>query len=283
MEFRRLGRTGLKVSVISLGGAQLEAVDELQAKRVIDKAVSVGINFIDTAVKYKEEKLKLALSDKQDRVIVASKSTAPTKEEMKKDIRNSIQKLGLKKIPLYQLHGVDDEQGLYFKIKNALEALKEAKKKGLIDWIGVHGQRIPTLIKAIKTEEFDTIMLPYNYAYNEAEELIDLAHSLDIGIIVMEPFGRGLLVNPNRLKKEVCKEDKIILNHETALKWIISNKKISTVIPGGNKEEYVQKNAKIADSNYFLTSAKREEIHDTVKNLVKDEYFRLCNNPWGLK
>jgi aryl-alcohol dehydrogenase-like predicted oxidoreductase len=283
MEFRRLGRTNLKVSLISLGGAQLEAVDELQAKRVIDKAVSYKINFIDTATKYKEEKLNLALRDKQDEIIVASKSTAPTKEEMKRDIRSSIQKLGLKKIPLYQLHGVDDEQGLYFKMKNALEALKKAKRNELIDWIGIHGQHIPTLVKAVKTEEFDTVMLPYNYAYDEAEELIDLAHSLDIGVIVMEPFGRGLLVNPNRLKKELCKEDKIILNHETALKWIMSNKKISTVIPGGNKEEYVQKNAKVANSHYFLTPEKREDIHETVKRLVKDEYFRLCDNPWRQK
>lgn len=283
MEFRRLGRTDLKVSLISLGGAQLEAVDELQAKRVIDEARLYNINFIDTAVKYKEEKLNLALRGNQDKIIIASKSTAPTKDEMGRDIKNSLQKLGLKKIPLYQLHGVDDEQGLYFKIKNALEALKEAKRNELIDWIGVHGQHIPTLLKAVRTEEFDTLMLPYNYAYDEAEELIDTAYSLDIGVIVMEPFGRGLLVNPNRIKKELCKEDKMILNHETALKWIMSNKKISTVIPGGNKEEYVQKNAKVANSDYFLTSEKRDYIHKTVKKLVKDEYFRLCNNPWGQK
>lgn len=283
MEFRRLGRTGLKVSVISIGGAQLEAVDELQAKRMIDKAVPLGINFIDTAVKYKEEKLRLALSDKQDKIIVASKSTAPTKEGVAQDVKSSIQKLGLKKISLYQLQGVDDDQGFYFKLHNALEALKEARKKDLIDWIGVHGQRIPTLMKAIKTEEFDTIMLPYNYAYDEAEALIDLAYDLDIGIIVMEPFGRGLLVNPDRIGKKFCEKDKEFLNYETALKWIISNKKISTVIPGGSNVKYVEKNAAVADSDYFLTEDKRRSICETVKSLVKDEYFRLCNNPWRQK
>lgn len=283
MEFRRLGRTNFKVSLISLGGAQLEAVDELQAKKVIDEAVAHKINFMDTAVKYKEEKLNLALRDKQDKIIVASKSTDPTKEGMKRDIKGSIQKLGLKKIPLYQLHGVDDEQGLYFKMKNALEALKEAKRNELINWIGVHGQHIPTLIKAVRTEEFDTVMLPYNYAYDEAEELIDIAHSLDIGIIVMEPFGRGILANPERLKNKSYEENKKIISYETALRWIVSNKKISTVIPGGNKTEYIQKNARIADSDYVLTIKERKKIHDTVKSLVKDEYFRLCSNPWGQK
>lgn len=283
MEFRRLGRTNLKVSAVSLGGAQLEAdvIDELQAKKIIDEAVSLGMNFIDTAVKYKEEKLKLALNENKNKIIIASKSTAGTKEGMTKDIKRSLQKMGLEKIHLYQIHGLDEERGMYDRINETLKALKEAREKGLIDWIGVHGQNIPTLIKAVKTEEFDTIMLPYNYAYDTAEELIDIAYDLNVGIIVMEPFGRGLIVNPDRLKNGSVKDNEKILNYETALKWILSNTKVSTVIPGGNKIEYLQKNALVGSSYHSLSEKERRIIYKTVKNLVKDEYFRICNNPWG--
>lgn len=282
MEFRRLGRTNLKVSAVSLGGAQLEAdvIDELQAKKIINEAVSLGMNFIDTAVKYKEEKLKLALNENKNKIIIASKSTAGTREGMAKDLKGSLQKMSLEKIHLYQLHGLDEERGMYDRINNTLKALKEARKEGLIDWIGVHGQNIPTLVKAVKTEEFDTVMLPYNYAYDEAEGLIDLAYDFDVGIIVMEPFGRGLLVNPDRMKIDHIKNNKEILNHETALKWILSNRKISTVIPGGNRIEYIQKNAQVGNSYHSLSKKERKTIHKTVKNLVKDEYFRICNNPW---
>ncbi|MBU4501121.1 MAG: aldo/keto reductase [Nanoarchaeota archaeon] len=283
MEYRKLGRTELNVSLISLGGAQLEAVNELQAKQVIDKAISLGMNFIDTAVKYKEEKLKLALSTNKRKIIVASKSTEPGKEEIIKNVKASVHKLGIRKIHLYQLHGVDDEGGLHYKLNHALKGLKEMQKGKLIEWIGVHGQNINVLKKAVKTEEFDTVMLPYNYAYDEAEELIDIAYDRGVGIIVMEPFGRGLIVNPDRLNVDPKGEEKGFLNHETALKWIISNKKISTVIPGGNKVEYVRKNASVMDKQYLFSREKRDTIHTAVKALVKNEYFRLCDNPWGGK
>lgn len=285
MEYRKLGRTNLKVSCVGLGGAQLEAfnVDSNQVKRIIDKALSLDVNFIDTAVKYKEEKLNLALRHNKGKMIVASKSTASTKEELTKDLKNSLKKLGLKKIPLYQFHGMDDASGFDYKMKALLPVLKDAKNRGLIDWIGAHGQNISVLKKAVKCGEFDVIMVPYNFAYGDAEEVIDMAYNSDMGIIAFEPFGRGILVDSrdHRLKKEVTANDRKFINHEVALKWILSNRKISTVIPGGNRLEYIEKNASVGSSDYYLSDKERASISKKVKGLVKDEYFRICNNPWG--
>ena len=164
MKYRKLGRTGLKVSVIGIGGGAFKDRSKSSAlvKEIIKFGYENGINLIETAEDYGEEKIAPAIKDIRDEIVLISKSFSPSKKEMKKSVRNSLKKLKTNYIDIYMLHTVNSIDGLKFLIKEgSLEALKDARKRGLIGYIGVSGHRVPVLIEAIKTNEFDVVEVPY--------------------------------------------------------------------------------------------------------------------------
>lgn len=95
MEYRDLGKTGLKVSAMGFGGIPIQKVNQEEANEIVRTAVEGGINFFDTARGYtdSEEKLGHALKGQRDKVILATKSMARTKDKMAEDIEISLKKL----------------------------------------------------------------------------------------------------------------------------------------------------------------------------------------------
>ncbi|MFB0504221.1 MAG: aldo/keto reductase, partial [Candidatus Bathyarchaeia archaeon] len=92
---RRLGRTGLMVSVIGFGGIKLPGVEKKTANKIINKAVDLGIDFFDTARGYgdSEEKIGEAISHRRDEFHISTKSPALTARDMEKDIKRSMKSL----------------------------------------------------------------------------------------------------------------------------------------------------------------------------------------------
>ena len=106
MEYRLLGKTGLKISRLGFGGIPIQKIDAQGTKELIHELVKEGVNYIDTARGYtvSEEYLGFALEGVRDRFVLATKSMARTKEAMAKDIDISLKNLRTDYIDFYQVH-----------------------------------------------------------------------------------------------------------------------------------------------------------------------------------
>lgn len=197
----RLGRTELDVYSLGLGGIPLMRLSEAGARAVIAAAVAGGINFADTAEGYRESEARLAAALQPDRegFIIASKSMERSAPGMARAIDQSLGRLKTGHVDIYQVHSIKDEASLAAVLApgGALEALKDARDRGRVRFIGISGHRPAVLKAALETGEFDTVQVAINPVDREAEqELLPYAREHDIGIIAMKPVCGGTLDEP---------------------------------------------------------------------------------------
>jgi len=197
----RFGKTELLVSKVALGGIPISRVQKAEAVNVVREAISLGINFIDTAYGYidSEEKIGEAIKGmKREDLVIASKSPANDKKTFNEHLDLSLKRLGLDYIDIYQLHNVGSEtrRDSVFAPGGAMEGLEEAVKAGKVRFPGFSSHSIPIAIELIKGSRFTVVQLPFNYIDSTAaDEAIPLAEKLDMGFIAMKPMGGGLLDN----------------------------------------------------------------------------------------
>ncbi len=110
MEYRRLGRTDLQVSVIGFGTIKFPEVEKDEAVKAINRALDFGINYIDTARAYKdcESKIGAAIRDRRDECIIATKTVTRDASGARKDLETSLRELGTDKIDVWLIHSVSD-------------------------------------------------------------------------------------------------------------------------------------------------------------------------------
>lgn len=262
MEYRELGKTGLKVSRIGFGGIPLQRINIDITKELFQRAEDLGINFIDTAKGYtvSEEYIGYALEGRRDKWIVATKSMARSKEAMKKDIETSLEKLKTKYIDLYQIHNVRtmEDYERIFKEDGAYQALLEAKEKGEIRHIGFTTHSLDMLKKVIEDGIFETVMYPYNLVETQAAEAFAKAYEKNIGVIAMKPMAGGAL------------EDGSL-----AMRFILDNPSVTTAIPGMADISEVETNAKVGNNSLPLTEEERRNASRLAEELGT-EFCRRC-------
>jgi predicted aldo/keto reductase-like oxidoreductase len=142
----------------------------------------------------------------------------------------------------------------------ALEALYQARDEGKILHIGITSHNPSFLKEIVKENIFETILIPYNYlATLPAKELLPLCHNMNVGTVIMKPFGGGAFSNI-----------------ETALKFLLNSKNVDVVIPGMRSIKEVKENVTIASTSYALSS---EELELIEKDRIKlgSEYCRGCD------
>ncbi|WP_418792026.1 aldo/keto reductase [Phosphitispora sp. TUW77] len=262
MQLRRLGKTGLQVSVIGFGGIPIQRVSYNQAAKVVEAAVAGGINFIDTARAYTDSESKLGdiIGDYRNKLIIATKSMARSKQDMIRDIDISLKELKTDFIDLYQLHNVKDEGSLEKVLApgGALEALQDAKNCGKLRFIGVTGHIPDILVKAIRTGCFDTVQVPFNPVETAAlDELLPLACEMNIGTIAMKPFAGGAFKN-----KAAC------------LKFILNNG-LTTTIPGMDEVSQVAENITAGQADFILSGEEKNLLAEEME-LLGRKFCRRC-------
>ncbi|MFC2018835.1 aldo/keto reductase [Chloroflexota bacterium] len=200
MEKIRLGRTELMVSKLGFGGIPIQRVSPDEAVAVVRRCLDLGITFLDTANAYtnSEERIGQAISGRREGLILATKSTARTAEDIEKHLLLSLKRLGVAAIDLYQLHSVSDFESLEKVLdpKGPMAVLRAAQRAGKIKHIGVTSHSIDVAKEAVKSDQFETVMFPFNFITREtAEELLPLAREHDVGFIAMKPLEGGRLDN----------------------------------------------------------------------------------------
>lgn len=262
MHYRILGRTGLKVSVIGFGGIPVQRISRAESAAVVDRALDLGINFFDTARGYTDSEAKLGavLGRRREEAVIATKSMARTAEGMAADIRKSLDTMGVDYIDLYQLHNVKDRQAFdrAFGPGGALEALKQAKKEGLVKHIGITGHIKDFLLEALHAGEMETVQFPFNAVETAgADELFDLAGKTGAGVIVMKPLAGGALKDTG-----------------AALRYILEHP-VSTMIPGMDAPEQVEQNAAVGTALRTLTDIERKALEEEAARLGST-FCRRC-------
>ena len=262
MDYRILGKTGLKISRLGFGGIPIQKIDAEGTKPLIKKLAEEGVNYIDTARGYtvSEEYLGIALEGIRDRFVLATKSMARTKEGMAQDIATSMKNLRTDYIDLYQVHNPnakDLEQVLA--PGGALEALQEAKAQGKIGHIGITLHSVDLFKQAVEFDWVETIMFPYNIVETQGEKLIAKCAEKNIGFICMKPLAGGAIDDPT-----------------TALRFIASNPNVTVVIPGMAEEKEIAQNIEATANTAPLTDAEQKKIAE-IRNFLGTNFCRRCN------
>ncbi|MDX2170366.1 MAG: aldo/keto reductase [Deltaproteobacteria bacterium] len=170
MEYAPFGSTGHRSSRILFGAAALGAMRQEKADQVLAQLLPAGVNHIDTAASYGESELRLApwLRTHRDAVFLATKTGDRTAAGARRSIADSLARLGVARLDLVQLHNLVDEEGWQTAMGpgGALEALVEARDRGLVRFLGVtgHGTYAAAMHhRSLRRFPFDSVLLPYSY------------------------------------------------------------------------------------------------------------------------
>jgi len=262
MEYRTLGKTGLKISRLGFGGIPIQRIDAEGTKKVIRYLHDAGVNYIDTARGYtvSEEYLGYALEGIRQDFVLATKSMARTKETMAADIETSLKNLRTDYIDLYQIHNPSPSDLEQVQAPGgALEALLEAKAAGKIGHIGVTLHPIDMFEKALELPWVETIMFPYNIVETQAEEMIRICAEKNIGFIVMKPLAGGAI------------DDATL-----ALRFITQNPAVSVVIPGMATVEEAEQNLAAASDTSALSEQENAKMQ-AIRKELGTQFCRRCN------
>ena len=245
MEYTTLGKTGLRVSRMGFGGIPIQKVDAAVTRKLMERLVERGVNYIDTARGYtvSESFLGEALEGGlREKFVLATKSMARTRAEMERDIEISLRNLRTDHIDLYQVHNPSLAELEQVTVPGgALEALLAAKAAGKIGHIGVTAHMAGVFEKALTMDWVETVMFPYNIVETQGEALMQKCREQNVGFICMKPMAGGAL------------EDARL-----AMRFIGRNENVSVVIPGMYDVREIDQNIEAIEDASPLTEARRD-------------------------
>ncbi len=286
MQKRFLGNTGLQVSEIAFGGVEIglpygmgvkgaeDMISEKDAVRLLHIAVEKGFNFFDTARMYgvSEQIMGKAFKHYRQDIVLATKCRhfrdaeggLPDDHDIRKmihrSVRESLAALQTDYIDVYMLHQADAEILGREVIRDEMVKLKEA---GVVKAIGVSTYSVEETRKAIESEVWNVVQMPFNLMDQRQATLFELAAAWGTGIVVRSVLLKGLLSTRGtglhealqpveqhiRQYKQLLKPDESL--PEAAIKFALSFPQVSSVLVGIDKPEYLQESLEAADGHYF--------------------------------
>lgn len=290
MEFRTLGKTGLKVSRLGLGLARIDgfgADDVDVAGRLFNATLDGGINFIDTAAKYgnAEELIGRTVSDRRDEFVLASKFGSPwTHKDVSESIDRSLTLMKTDRIDLMQVHsaGVEDlERG------ELIDALTAARSAGKVLHIGYAGDN-EAAEWAVNSGVFETLQTSFNLADQSAlKTLFPEARKAGMGVIAKRPIANSswggdeahaATTGQYQVLKDRCSAiaglgpitgmpaDRI----EFALQFTLAHEEVDSAIVGTTIPDHISDDIRIANSAPALSPSTVEELHRRFDTLGAD-------------
>ena len=281
MQYRRLGRTELQVSVIGFGGIKLPNVEQAEADIALNRALDLGINYIDTARSYRDSERKIGrgIGHRRGEFYLATKTEARDAQGAERDLEMSLNELRIDGIDVYQLHNVSTEEA-YRQIMakgGALETVLNAKDQEIVSHVGITIHRaLPVMRSAIESGAFETIVLAYSPIDQEnvQAEIIPMAQEHDIGVVIMKPLSGGMLVTPRAVGEELIGPDTIV---QGSLWYVISNDAVSVTIPGMTCVREVEENAEVGTFESKMSRRQMYQLRQQIGELGQEfKYGQVC-------
>src|SRR6266568_3136844 len=256
---RKLGKTGVEVTILGLGGEGVLRTfgREREGCALIDRALDLGITYFESARAYdgSESYYGRALRERRNEIFLTSKSHARDKRGALAHLHQTLANMRTDHLDLWQVHDMRtaDDIELIFAEGGAIEAFVEARQQGLVRFIGVTGHQDPAVIRAcIERFPFDTVLLPVNPAEPAHNSFIDQvirpAHEREMGIVGMKVYLRGLAA---RIPGQV--------GMEPFLRYALTQK-VSTVIIGCDDLQQLEENVRFASVFHPMTASEQQEL-----------------------
>ncbi|MFL6058027.1 MAG: aldo/keto reductase [Rubrobacteraceae bacterium] len=251
----------MEVPVVGLGTWQVLDVrgsEEEARHEVVQVALEVDANLFDSSPMYGEAERVLGDALRKfgrDRAIVATKVWTSNDREAERQIERSLSYFG-GRVELYQVHNL-------VAVERRLNTLHRLKDEGRVRAVGAtHYSRAAfgDLMSVMRSGRVDFVQIPYNAAETTAaEELLPLAEELGLGVIAMVPFGSGRLVrrSPTRRDLEPLGEFGVETWAQALLKFVLSDRRVSSAIPATTSPERMRENARAGDPPWFGEEERR--------------------------
>jgi uncharacterized protein len=277
LEYRTLGKTGLKVT--SVGFGCMITSDGT----VIERAADMGINYFDTARGYQsgncERMVGAALKNVRKKIILSTKSAAKDKAGLIDHLETSLRELQTDYVDIWYLHAKSKPEEV---IDEMLEAQLQAKKQGKIRFAGIstHAGQKELVPHVINLKHFDVLLTSYNFAMDTSmDDVVASASGAGLGVVAMKVMTGGQRRNAiggNDKTREVLGREGAML---AALKWALKNKNVHTTIPSITDIDQLDENLQAMGSSF---SSVDEKILAARLQQIQPEYCRMCGTCTGV-
>lgn len=295
MENRKLGKTGIKTSILGFGAMRLptlkvgeNAIKHEEAIKIIRKGIDAGINYVDTAYNYHDDESEIvvgkALKDGyREKVTLATKAPVwkdeyNKPEHFEEHLDEQLKKLQVDIIDVYLLHALNEKT--WKKVQNLKlnERAEVAKKEGKIKHLAFSFHDKPEILKEIiESGYFEVMLVQYNILDKVNEEMIKLAHDKGLGVVIMGPVGGGRLSgNPPEDMQDFLTKGRTNLT-DLALRFVWSNPHVSVALSGMGSDEMVVDNLKIASEFKELDENEKKNV-EQIAEKVKELTDNLCTS-----
>lgn len=268
---RPLGNTGYQVGLFSLGGqAALEDGNKFgESVEIINKALDLGVNFLDTASLYGNGASELCIGEvmrtRRKQVFLASKTYDRSYDGSMRTLEASLKRLQTDHLDLWQLHNVQTHNEVDFILsrEGAIRAIEKAREEGIVRFAGITGHKDPFVVRrAIELYPFDAILIALNAADNHGSSfirhLLPLAMQKRMGIIGMKVTCCGRIFR-----------DTGVRTMEQAMRFVLTLP-VSTVIVGISNVHEVEENVRLARTFTPCTSAEMAGLEQLTEPYFAD-------------
>lgn len=275
---RPLGRTGVRVSALGLGGYHLgKAGGERSAVRIVHAAIDGGITFMDNAWEYheglSETLMGKAIADRRDRVFLMTKvcTHGRGRREAMKQLEQSLRRLRTDYLDLWQIHECvyDNDPERHFADGGVVEALEEAKRQGKIRFHGFTGHKHPDIHLAMLEYgfPFDTCQLPLN--------CFDSSFRSFEQRVLPQLIGRGIApIGMKSLGGDARQLEEKVVSPQDALRYAMSLP-VATTVSGIDSMKVLKQNLAVAQGFRKMSSRDMEALRKRMREHAADGRFEL--------
>jgi len=272
---RSLGKTGVMISILGLGGEGLlrSYNHEKEAVTLIHRAIDLGITYFESARSYSgsENYYGIALQDRRNDIFLASKSHERTGDGALKHLEMTLKNMRTEFLDLWIIHDIRTPKDLemIFSPKGAIRAFEAAKRNKLVRFIGISGHRNPTILsRALDQFPFDTVLIPVNpgepHYWSFLNEVLLKAEKQGIGILGMKTLSRGISIKIFGIESV-----------EDFLRFALTQH-VTAVVVGCDSIEQLEMNIKIIKSFKPMTQHEQELLISKVKPYARElMYYKL--------
>jgi pyridoxine 4-dehydrogenase len=270
MKINRLGFGAMRITGEGIWGAPK---DLEESKRVLRRAVELGVNFIDTADAYgpdvSERLIGDALSPYAPGVVIATKGgltrQGPNKwlpvgrpEYLEQQVEMSLRFLRLERIDLWQLHRIDPKTP----VEESLGKIAELQKAGKIRHVGLSEVKPHEIDQARKVINIVSVQNQYNLADRQHEDVVEYCEKNNLAFIPWFPVAAGKLAQPGGKLDEVAKKHGATVS-QISLAWLLHRSPVILPIPGTSNVKHLEEN--VAAAGVTLSDAEWAEIEQAAK------------------
>jgi aryl-alcohol dehydrogenase-like predicted oxidoreductase len=267
MQYRTLGRTGLRVSELGIGGAQIGLKNYMapwdpaseasvtQIEGMLNRALDLGYTYIDTAASYgngRSEEIIGRVAGRRSEFALATKTSAGAwkggKAEVKAEAEASLRRLQTDYVDVLQFHGGDYRPAEVHHLleEGPADAYRELREEGKVRFLGITAEEPVTLRPLIASGLFDVIQIRFNIIYQNAyHNILPEAQTAGLGVVVMRPATSGAF--PKLLQAACPAVADQCDPYALALNFVLSAPQVSVAIVGTRTIEEVEANNRLSD------------------------------------